>query len=379
MIRSFKYRLYPNQQQVAALEIHLREACDLYNCALEERIGAWKTCRISVSFRQQSAQLKDLRRLGLVGIANFDVADNVLKRLDLAFAAFYRRLRSGERPGYPRFRSARRYDSIVFPKFKQDWSMRGERIHLHGIGDVKLRQHRVPVGRMRTASIKRQAGRWFVIIVCDGIEPIERPILINRSVGIDLGLNHFAILSDGSEIDNPRELRKAEAGLRRANRHYSRTRAGSKGRTAASARVAAHYWRMANRRSDFAHKLSYYFVSRYSLIAVENLNVKGLAASRLAKSVNDAAWSSFLQKLAYKAESAGCELVRVDPRGTSQQCSNCLEVVPKLLSQRQHVCSCGFSASRDHNAALNILRLGMSLAAQTKSTGSSVAAEVRSA
>lgn len=197
--------------------------------------------------------------------------------------------------------------------------------------------------------------------MCFSVECEAQPLLpCPASVGVDVGLTTFATLSDGVEIENSRYYKAAQAKLRRAQRKVSRRKKGSTRRRKAARLVARLHAHIRNQRADFHHKVSRSLVNSYGLIAVEALNVKGLAGGMLAKSVNDAGWSAFIEKLAYKAEEAGRQLIKADPRGTSQRCV-CGASVPKKLSQRWHTCdSCGLSVSRDHASALEILRLGLS-------------------
>lgn len=375
-IRTFRYRLYPTKAQVAALDFQLSEACALYNAALEERRGAWKIARKSVSFYDQDRQLKEIRAAGNTGIVSFDVARGVLRRVDRAFDGFFRRVKAGDKPGYPRFKPWRRYDSITFPRADAGWRLLDSRhLRIKGVGVLKLRLHRPIPGSIKIATIKREAGRWFALFVVEcKIEPLPPSL---DAIGLDVGLTSFAVLSDGSVIENPRCERTNAAKIRRARRKVARCRRGGNGRRQAIQNLSRATGRVERQRTDFHHKVARSIVNRYGLIAVEDLNIKGLAASRLSRSVYDAGWGRFLDKLTYKAESAGRQLVRVNPNGTTQNCSVCSTRVPKTLSQRWHSCpSCGLSLSRDHNAALNILGAGLALASVTWPAGACVGAEV---
>ena len=350
-VRSLKYRLYPNQAQAEWLTGQLREACSLYNDALQERRDAWKTCRKHVSFYEQSRQLKDLRAQGLLKIPNFNCAEEILKRLDRSYSALFRR-----GYGFPRFRSVRRFDSITFPKRTSGFSVYGDRLRLQGCSLIKINLHRRVDGTIKTATVKREGQKWFVTFSVE-YQPITLPA-VEGECGVDVGLTSFVALSDGSTIAAPQFFRKAQAKLRRAQRHLARCKRGSKRRTKALARVARHHVKVRNQRSDFHHKLSRQIVNSNQLIAVEDLNVKGLAQSRLAKSIHDAGWSSFVNMLTYKAADAGRTLVRVNPRGTSQTCI-CGASVPKELRDRWHDCpEFELSASRDVVSAMVILAAG---------------------
>jgi len=295
-----------------------------------------------------------MRAAGLVGILNFHCAHNVLTRLDNTFNAFFVRIRRGEKPGFPRYKSCLRYDSITFPEHGNGCTLLPSgKLRVQGAGHIKLKLHRYIQGKIKTVTIKRAAGRWYVCFSVER-EPIPLPFT-GREVGIDLGLNSFAVLANGTEIRNPRHYRNAEARLRCAQRKVARRKKGSKRRRKAVQLLQRAHVHVGNQRRDFQHKESRKLVNEYGLIAVEGLNVKGLASGLCSKSVYDAGWSSFIQMLVYKAEDAGRRIVRVDARGTSQTCT-CGANVPKTLADRWHVCpACGLSAARDHVSAQVIL------------------------
>jgi putative transposase len=372
---TFKYRCYPTRAQDAALHAQVDEACRLYNGALQERRDAWKQAHRSVSYYEQANQLKAIRADGSLTLANFSACQDVLRRVDKTFRAFFTRVKAGHTAGYPRFKPKRRYDSLTFPSYGDGCRLKPNgRLYLQGVGDLKVKLHRPVDGRVKTVSVKRAAGKWYALFSCEA-EPSPLPPS-DEAVGIDVGLTAFATLSDGSEIANPRHLRAAQRKLRLAQRRVARRKRGSHGRHTAVRMLQKAHARVQHQRADFHHKISRALVDRFGLIAVENLNVKGLAGSMLAGSVHDAGWASFLAKLDYKAESAGRRVVRVNPAGTTQRCSTCGEHVPKTLSQRWHDCpACGLRLSRDENAAREILRLGLSLAEQTWPGAASVSAE----
>lgn len=351
---TFKYRILPTSAQAVFLAGELREACSLYNAAKQERDDAWKTCRKSINFYDQANQLKAMRADGCLTLANFSCASDVLRRVDRTYKAFFRRCKAGHKPGFPRFRSFRRYDSITFPHYGDGCRLLDTgKLRVQGAGHIKVNLHRPLEGVVKTVTVKREAGRWFA---CFSVERAGRLLPDNaEAIGIDVGLTHFAVLSNGTEIDNPRHYRNAEARLRRCQRKVARRKKGSNRRRKAVLLIQRAHVHVANQRADFHHKLSRRLVNEYGLIAVEDLNVKGLAGGMLAKSVHDAGWSQFIAMLSYKAESAGRVLVKVDPRGTSQTCV-CGQRVPKTLADRWHDCpACGLSASRDHVSSRVIL------------------------
>ena len=371
MRKNFKYRLYPTGAQTVALDGQLSEACRLYNAALQERRDAYRAARKSLGYCDQANQLKEIRAQGDLALANFSCCQDVLRRVDKAFSAFFGRVRKGRKPGYPRFRSVRRYDSITFPSYGDGCRMLdGGKLRLQGVGAVKVKLHRPIEGEIKTVTVKREAGKWYAVfsVECDAT-PLPPS---TEATGVDVGLTTFATLADGTGIENPRYYKEAQAALRRAQRKVARRKRGGSNRKKAVQELQRAHAHVRNQRADFAHKVARTLVVMFGLIVIEKLNVKGMAAGMLAKSVNDAGWSSFTAKLTYKAAEAGRALVEVDPRGTSQRCV-CGAPNPKTLSQRWHQCdSCGLSVPRDHASALEILRLGLSLLGGTWPVAASV-------
>jgi len=369
--KNFKYRLYPTGAQTVALDGQLSEACRLYNAALQERRDAYRAARKSLGYCDQANQLKEIRAQGDLALANFSCCQDVLRRVDKAFSAFFGRVRKGRKPGYPRFRSVRRYDSITFPSYGDGCRMLdGGKLRLQGVGAVKVKLHRPIEGEIKTVTVKREAGKWYAVfsVECDAT-PLPPS---TEATGVDVGLTTFATLADGTGIENPRYYKEAQAALRRAQRKVARRKRGGSNRKKAVQELQRAHAHVRNQRADFAHKVARTLVVMFGLIVIEKLNVKGMAAGMLAKSVNDAGWSSFTAKLTYKAAEAGRALVEVDPRGTSQRCV-CGAPNPKTLSQRWHQCdSCGLSVPRDHASALEILRLGLSLLGGTWPVAASV-------
>jgi len=373
MIKTFKYRLYPSKRQAEALTFHLAEACRLYNAALQERRDAYEIERKSISFYDQSKQLKDIRAAGDIGIANFTCARDALQRADRAFAAFFRRVKGGQTPGFPRFKSFRRYDSITFTNGYR--LLPSGRLRLQGIGETKLKLHRTIGGVIKTATVKRDAGKWYV---CFNVECKSETIArSSETIGLDLGASPiFATLSDGSKVRNPQCYRKAEKRLRIAQRKVSRRKKGSNGRRKAVLLLQRAHAHVRNQRADFHHKLSRSLVNRFGLIAIEDMKPSpSLTTGFTAKPVYDAGWGLFIQKLTYKAESAGRVLAKVDPGGTSQTCL-CGFAVSKAVWKRWHSCpSCGLRAPRDQVSAKLILALGLSVVGSTWPIAACVPAE----
>jgi putative transposase len=287
------------------------------------------------------------------------VLQNVQERVDLALKAFFRRVKSGEEPGYPRFRGRGWYDSFTYPQF--GFKFEAGKLRLSKIGDIKIKLHRQIDGKIKRLTIRRSAtGKWFACFSVES-EDIPFPLWKDGSiVGIDVGLESFATLSNGEKIDNPRFFRSEEAELARVQRKLSRAPKGTPERKNALKVVQRVHERIANKRYEFAHQVSRTLVNRFGTICFEALNVKGMLHNHsLAKSISDVAWNMLATITSYKAESAGSKLVLVDPRNTSKMCSRCGILVEKSLSDRVHSCpQCGLSMNRDQNAAINILRLG---------------------
>jgi len=375
--RTYKYRLYPTRGQIGLLEHQLSEARSLYNAAIQERRDAWRMQRVSRNYYNQANQLKEIRDMGNLELANYSACQDVLRRVDKTFKAFFRRIKAGEKAGYPRFKPRDRFGSFTFPSWGDGCHLTEQgRLKVQSIGIIKLKMHRPITGEIKTLTLKCDAGKWYACFSV--ILDIETPAPQAEAIGIDVGLYSFVALSNGQLVDNPRNLRIGLARLRRCQRKVARRKKGSVNRRKAIRILQKAHVHIHNQRSDFQHKLSRQIADSYGLIAVEDLNIKALSRSMLARSVNDAGWGLFLAKLAYKVEYTGGQLVRVNPNGTSQVCSRCgcLPDVPKTLADRFHSCPpCGLLIDRDVNAARNILRLGLSLWDITWHNGASVSQE----
>ncbi len=366
MQKSFVYRLYPTRKQEAEMAQMLETHRHIYNDALAQRIDVWEAARNTVSYNDQSADFKINRRYnGFLARTNFSSAQRTLRRLDRAYQAFFRRVKAGEKAGFPRFKGRGRFDSIEFTHRDGCRMLDSGRARFQYVGDVKVKLHRPYEGKVKTMRLKRKAGKWYLVLSCDlgDVVPVKRPI--EREVGIDLGLKTFGTFSDGGSMERKRFFRDGQAKLRRLQRRVSRRKKGSKRWRKACAAVATHHFRIDNQRRDFHFQEVAKLVTAYDLIVVEDLNIKGLARTRMAKSVVDAAWGQFINILEFKAECAGATVIKVNPAFTTQACSSCGSIEgPKGqsgLAVREWACSCGVTHDRDVNAAKNILRLGSSL------------------
>jgi len=369
MRRTFKYRLYPSHLQQQKLQATLDVCRELYNAGLQERRDAWSVARKRIGYLAQANQLGEIKSIrDDIAAVHSQVLQDVLRRLDKTFQAFFLRCKRRQKPGFPRFRSKSRYDSFTYPQ--SGYQLNGQ-LQLSKIGTVKIKLHRPIQGDIKTLTIKRENEHWYACFSCE-VQPEPLPAS-TKAVGIDVGLSSFAVLSDGAEIPNPRLFQHMQKRLGRAQRRVARRKKFSNRWKKAVRLVARIHRTIFNQRNDFQHKLSRRIVNEYGTIVAEDLNVKGLCRGMLAKYVHDAGWAAFFSKLLYKAESAGRQLLLVDARGTSQRCP-CGEPNLKLLSEREHVCmACGLVTSRDHASAMEILRLGLSLQASTERQVASVA------
>src|SRR6266568_1175206 len=386
-MKTFKYRLYPTKKQEATLQWTLARCCELYNAALQERKEAYKYACRSISKFEQMRDLTIIRneiRPEYQEIGRH-VLNNVINRVDLAYQAFFRRVKNGEKAGYPRFQGQNRYDSFCYPD-QQMWDVEGSKLHLHKIGTLKIKLHRPIVGKVKTCTIKREGRHWFVCFSCEIEQGTEkRTPYTDDAVGIDLGLYHFAALSSGDLIENPRHYRASEHKLIKAQQSLSRKKKrnqksvckGNRRRKTAQ-RLGRHHRKIRNQRQDFLHKQSRWLVDTYETIVFEDLEPSKMSRAPkpkqdettgeylpngaavkagLNKSILDAGWSTFVAMCESKAACAGTvQIVKVDPYKTSQVCSGCLHEGPhKNLSERVHTCeNCGLVLDRDVNAAVNI-------------------------
>jgi putative transposase len=358
VLRVYRYRLHTTRAQEAVLHTTLWRLRELYNAALQERRDAYQKCGVSVSAYQQMAQLKEVRaEREEIAAIHVHLLQDAITRLDRAFRAFFRRCKAGGKPGYPRFRGRGRYNTFSFKDAAKRNGVRfvagGRRLYLHGVGNVRIRMHRPLQGTLKQVSITLSAGHWYACMVCDDVPAHPLPAT-GESVGIDVGITTFAALSTGEEIESPRPYRAAQRKLAKLQRVVSRRKRRSARRRKAVQVLAGQHARVARIRSEFHHCTAKVLVTRFDSICVEDLNVRGLAGGMLAKHVLDAGWAQFITILAGKAECAGRELIKVDPRGTSQECV-CGATVRKTLRERTHECpECGLVLGRDHCSALVI-------------------------
>ena len=358
--KTFKEKLRPTPTQEQALDEVLWRCRDLYNTALEQRITAWQRSRVSVCRYEQEAELKDIRtEFPDYAAIHSHILQDVLARLDKTYQAFFRRLQRGEKAGFPRFKGRNRFHSFTFKEYSNGARLDNGFLVLSKIGRISVHWSRPIQGAPKTVTISREADGWYVAISCADV-PIQPLPSTGQETGIDLGVESFATLANGQPIFVPSYYRKAEAYLRRCQRRVARRKKGSHRRRNAVALLAKAHQHIRNQRRDFHHREARKLVQAHDVIYHEDLRVTNMVRNHhLAKSIFDAGWGAFLTILTFKAESAGKRVQAVNPAFTSQACSGCGVMVSKGLSVRWHSCpDCGVSLHRDHNAALNIFRLG---------------------
>lgn len=369
-LRSYKFRIRPTRAQDAALAEMLWDFCGLYNACLQQRIEAYRRRNLTLRYGNQAAELKAVREAEPnLARWSFTALQQVVRRVDQTYAAFFKRKR-----GFPRFRASARYHAATFRVGDGLTLKKDRRLGIVGVpGGIKVRWHRdlPPDAKLGTAILTRQNGKWSAVfsVEADFVETCG-----TGTVGIDLGLNALIATSDGETVEAPRFARKAQKAQRLRQRALARCKRGSKRRLKVKARLSVGSAKIANQRRDFAHKLSRSLVSRYSAIAFEDLNMAGLKRGVLARSVHDAAWSQLVQFVQYKAESASAEVKMVDPRGTSQTCPSCGTIKAKTLATRMHRCECGTVLDRDVAAAMIVHQRAFGLGHSPRDTSQRIAA-----
>jgi putative transposase len=364
--KTYKYKLDPTPTQAAVLGQTLRLCHRLYNVALEERKTAWERRQVGISRYQQEAELSGIRaEFAEYAALHSHPLQDVIVRLDRAYQAFFRRVKAGQKAGFPRFRGAGRYNSFTYKEYGNGVRVDEQgRLVISKIGALHVRwgtgpRYRPLVGTPKTVTITREPDGWYAGFSCADV-PVQPLPVTGQETGIDLGLESFATLADASQIANPRIFRVAEMHLKRAQRRVSRRKRGSHRRRKAVRLLARAHQDVQRARRDFHHKTALALVQHYDTIYHEDLQVANMVQNHsLAKSISDAGWSQFVTILTAKAAYAGRRVVAVPPAYTTQACSGCGVAVYKGLSVRWHQCpECGTSLPRDHNAALNILHLG---------------------
>jgi len=354
--RMYKYRLYPSKSQTKILEEKL-ELCRTTHNYLLNHCKQQKNGNIPTQFDLNKLLTTQKRVKPELFTVHSQVLQNIAKRIKDAYTNFYARRKAGLKAGLPRFKKPERYRSITYPQY--GFQIEGKKLRLSKIGNIRIRQHREIRGQVKTLTVKRMpSGKWYACFSClVEMQSLEKPF---KDVGVDVGLYSYAVFSDGNLIENPRYLRKEEKKLARLQRRLSRKRKGSRNGEKCRVKVARLHEKIENRRNDFLHKASRQIADTYETVYVEDLRISNMVYNHcLAKSISDASWGRFAGMIAYKAEGAGGRLIKVNPRNTSQLCSQCGEIVKKNLSIRLHECpACGLVMDRDRNGALNVLKRG---------------------
>jgi putative transposase len=360
VFKVFAYRLYPSESQRARLESVLETARRFYNDCLGERKAVYETEGRTVGRTEQLRRVKVHKANNpFAADVHSHVLQVVVADLDKAYAAFFRRVKAGEAPGFPRFKGRNRFRSFGFKEAGNGFKIDGRRLRLSGIGRVAVRWHRPLEGVVKTLRVMRKAGKWYASFCCE-VEAAPLPVC-EKEVGIDAGLSSLFTLSTGEKVENPRWYRRSRRKMRVLQRAVARKKLGGGNRRKAVRRLSAFTERVANRRKDFLGKLVFALVDCFGFIALEDLSICRMVGGSFAKSILDAGWGFFRQRLLAKAENAGRRVELVDPAYTSQDCCRCGHRQKLSLSDRWYECpACGESRDRDENAAINILRLGHS-------------------
>ena len=378
MRRAYKLRAYPTCPQEGRAVRLLADHCDLYNAALQERREAWRMGKVSVSYGDQSAQLKEIRAADPDGQGrhSFTAQQQTLRRLNVAFAGYFRRVRDTKgkerRVGYPRFKPYQRFDQVLFvagngAKWEPVDGGRWARASFQAVGRVKVSQHRPVAGRVKTLQLKREGRRWYVIVVTEtGLVPLAST---GRSVGVDVGVARFLTTSDGEVVANPRFLDAAQERIVELQRRKQRARPGSGNRRRLRRALAKEWRKLRNQRRDYHHKTARRLVDSCDTLALEDLRVAAMTArasgtvehpgrnvaakAGLNRSILDAGWGQFTSILVAKAESAGRRVVLVHPASTSIDCHMCGS---RCTRPRQDtvVCPTHGELDADVNGARNI-------------------------
>jgi len=347
-LRMFRYRIYPSRKQKNRLLDNFKTCKIIHNELLNLSITNYKETGNGL-FKYDFNKFLTNKYQNI----HSQVKQNVSDRVSKSFNNFFMRTKNKEKKkGFPRFKSS--IKSITYPQSGFTF-VNEKKLLVSKIGNIQIVLDRIPKGKIKTMTIKRnQADQWFAIFSCE----IELPKIIHnskKSVGIDVGIKSLAVLSDGKVINNPRFLIESENKLKKLHKNLSRTKKNSKNRFKAKILLSRQYVKVTNQRNDFLHKESRKIANEYSKIVVENLKIKNMVKNhKLAKHINDASWNSFIQMLSYKAVDCGGQIIKVNPRNTSKTCSNCGNIQEMPLSERSFKClKCGFTCDRDLNASIN--------------------------
>jgi putative transposase len=368
MLKTFKFRLYPNKSQQKLLQNHLNQCRWLYNYLLDLKRNIYKSDNISLSKYDMQKLLPLLKQTyPELKTIHSQILQDVTKRIDLAFLAFFRRLKENEIAGYPRFKGYTRYDSFTYKQsgfqLQDKTNHKHKYLQLSKIGKVKIKQHRyIDINNIKTLTIWRNNINHYYACFVVEVEEQSLP-KTNNEIGIDLGIEKFATCSDNTIIDNPKHMNKKLKQLQKQSRRYSNTK-NKQDKKKQKYRLAKIHNKIKNARKDFLHKISRTLINNNDIIVVEDLDIRNMQDNNfkvLNRYIGDAGWNTFIQMLFYKAEEAGRILIKVNPRNTSKTCSQCGYINKELeLKNRIYKCpQCNMEMNRDYNASLNILGLGL--------------------
>lgn len=371
MIRTSKVKLGRAYKQEGRLLALLESCRQLYNAALQQRIEAYRKQGKSISLYEQHADLVDLRADDpeFRALPSEMTRLTALRRVDLAYSGFIRRARGGKKPGFPRFKGKDRFDTLVFGVWS--WKIEGRKLIIKAgpapiVLTMRNKIHRE--GEIKGLRIVKRQDRWWADFQID-VGPAPEVRVPFNEVGIDVGLKTFAKMSDGQVIENPHFLKKALPQIKEAQRDLSSKKKGSNNRKKSKQVLSRISAKVANRRQDFIFQTVAALAKEYDGFKVEKLNIVGMLDSTrpapegmteknirsMRRNIMDASWGMFIARLKDKAEEAGFPVGLVDPKGTTQNCSDCGTVVRKALNVRIHECpACGLVMDRDENASRNI-------------------------
>ncbi len=357
MVKAYHYRLYPSNAQVHKLDSTLETCRRWYNDLLSERKTAYEERHETIGKYEQLRRVKERKATNpWAAEVHSHVLQVVVTDLDKAFQAFFRRVKAGQTPGYPRFRGRNRFDSFGYKEYGNGFKVDGRRLRLTGIGRIAVRWHRPLEGTVKTVRIVKRAGKWYAAF---SVEYTPQPLpSTGRNVGVDVGIASLITMSDGEAVPPQHWYRREQRKLRVIQRRVARRTKGSNNRRKAVVQLQRQHERIRNRRKDFLNKLAHQLIQQYDRIAVEDLRITNMVKNRhLSKSILDAGWGYFVTRLHAKAAEAARVVVEVDPAYTSKTCSGCGYVFEQLTFKDRWIdCGCGVSLDRDHNAARNILK-----------------------
>jgi putative transposase len=372
---SYKYRIYPNKAQIEVLNKNFNFCCFIYNSALQERISYYKKYGKSLSYNKQAGELPSIKNEFAEQTHSIysQTLQQVLKKLDQSYKNFFRRVKEkSSKAGFPRYKSADRFKTLVFPQ--SDLTGFGvklldnKKLSIFGIpGEIKVKWHRPFKGRCKLVMITKQANKFYIVLSCDEV-PKELLASTGKTVAIDLGITSFITTDDKTKFYHPKPYKTAKEKLAIKQRKLSLKKKASKNYKRLRNEIAKTFLKVSDIRGNFLHTTAKQLITENDTVIIEKLNVKSMLEAKgfeVNKSnIQDASWATFCSLLKYKAEKAGREIIEVNPRNTSKMCSQCFKIKDNLtLKDRTYNCdACGIAIDRDYNAAKNIRRLGTSLA-----------------